>query len=119
MIFLTKASGDECLNDTLFTSLPESRFQITSWKDDHNRNRHHSPPDNLASCECALKMTLQTRAAYGQKYHPKDPTLIWKRTGSRVTPVHVPAGLHVLQKSGALPGSMTSIPKIFEQRSNE
>lgn len=44
---------------------------------------------------------------------------MWRRNGSRVTPVHVLAGLHVLQKSGALPESMTSFPKIFEQRFNE
>ncbi|NKI61546.1 transposase [Labrenzia sp. PO1] len=70
---MTKAFGDECLEDTLFTSLSEYRSQITSWQGDHNRNRHHSSPDNLASCECALKMTLQTRATYGQKYHALIP----------------------------------------------
>ncbi|WP_353653814.1 integrase core domain-containing protein [Labrenzia sp. R5_0] len=47
---MTKAFRDEYLNDTLFTSLRESRSQITSRKGDHNRNRHHSSPDNLAAC---------------------------------------------------------------------
>ncbi|WP_354669953.1 integrase core domain-containing protein [Roseibium aggregatum] len=70
---MTKAFGDECLEDTLFTSLPESRSQITSWKGDHNRNRHHSSPDNLAACEYTLKLTLQTRAADGQTYHALIP----------------------------------------------
>ncbi len=54
---------DECLNETLFTSLSEARSQISAWKDDYNRNRPHSSLGNLTPYEFALKMTLQTRAA--------------------------------------------------------
>lgn len=32
---------DECLNETLFTTLAEARSQITAWKEDYNRNRPH------------------------------------------------------------------------------
>lgn len=42
---------DECLNETLFSSLAQSRAAITAWKEDYNRNRHTrrwaiSPPAN-------------------------------------------------------------------------
>ena len=32
---------DECLNETLFSSLPQARDAITAWKEDYNRNRPH------------------------------------------------------------------------------
>ncbi|XHC10764.1 IS3 family transposase [Labrenzia sp. ac12] len=54
---------DECLNETLFSSLAEARSQITAWKEDYNRNRPHSSLGNLTPYEFASKMTLQTRAA--------------------------------------------------------
>ncbi len=49
---------DECLNETLFSSLSEARAQITAWKDDYNRNRPHSSLGNLMPHEFALQMTL-------------------------------------------------------------
>lgn len=54
---------DECLNETLFSSLSEARSQITAWKDDYNRNRPHSSLGNLTPHEFALKKILQTQAA--------------------------------------------------------
>ncbi len=54
---------DECLNETLFTTLAEARSQITAWKDDYNRNRPHSSLGNLTPSEYAMKMTLQKQAA--------------------------------------------------------
>ncbi|CTQ78163.1 putative transposase OrfB [Roseibium album] len=54
---------DECLNETLFSSLSEVRSQITAWKDDYNRNRPHSSLGNLTPHVFALKMTLHTQAA--------------------------------------------------------
>lgn len=54
---------DECLNETLVSSLAEARRQISSWKEDYNRNRPHSSLRNLIPYEFAMKMALQTRAA--------------------------------------------------------
>ncbi len=54
---------DECLNETLFSSLDEARSQITAWKEDYNRNRPHSSLGNLTPNEFAMKMALQTQAA--------------------------------------------------------
>lgn len=54
---------DECLNETLFSSLAEARSQIRTWKEDYNRNRPHSSLGNLTPNEFAAKMTLYKRAA--------------------------------------------------------
>lgn len=54
---------DECLNETLFSSLPQARQQITDWKDDYNRERPHSSLGNLTPIEFAMKMALEKQAA--------------------------------------------------------
>ncbi len=54
---------DECLNETLFSSLAEARSQITAWKEDYNQNRPHSSLGNLTPSEFAMKMALQKQAA--------------------------------------------------------
>jgi putative transposase len=54
---------DECLNETLFTSLDEARCKIKQWKDDYNQNRLHSSLGNLTTNEYAMKMDLQKLAA--------------------------------------------------------
>lgn len=33
---------DECLNETLFTSLPHARFVLDAWRHDYNHVRPHS-----------------------------------------------------------------------------
>ena len=38
---------DECLNETLFSSLTQARIEITAWKGDYNRNRPHSSLGNI------------------------------------------------------------------------
>ncbi len=54
---------DECLNETLFSSLPQARQQITDWKDDYNRERPHSSLGNITPIEFAMKMALEKQAA--------------------------------------------------------
>jgi putative transposase len=54
---------DECLNETLFSSLADARAQITFWKEDYNRHRPHSSLGNITPGEFAMKMALETRAA--------------------------------------------------------
>ena len=54
---------DECLNETLFSSLAKAREKITAWKEDHNRHRPHSSLGNLTPLEFALKSRLENRAA--------------------------------------------------------
>lgn len=54
---------DECLNETLFSSLDEARSEITKWKEDCNQNRPHSSLGNLTPNEFSAKITLQKQAA--------------------------------------------------------
>lgn len=54
---------DECLNETLFSSLPQARQQITKWKEDYNKERPHSSLGNITPNEFAMKMVLQKKAA--------------------------------------------------------
>ena len=54
---------DECLNETLFTSLAEARLAITLWKEDYNHNRPHSALGNIPPAEFAIKMVLEKLAA--------------------------------------------------------
>ncbi len=54
---------DECLNETLFTSLAEARSAIRLWKEDYNRHRPHSSLGNVPPEEFAMKMALETKAA--------------------------------------------------------
>lgn len=58
---------DECLNETLFSSLPQARDQITKWKEDYNAQRPHSSLGNITPNEFAIKakteMALQKQAA--------------------------------------------------------
>ena len=54
---------DECLNETLFSSLPQARAQITKWKEDYNTERPHSSLGNITPNEFAMKMALEKQAA--------------------------------------------------------
>ena len=54
---------DECLNDTLFSTLTEARTAIRSWMEDYNRHRPHSALGNLPPAEFALKSVLEKQAA--------------------------------------------------------
>ena len=54
---------DECLNDTLFSTLSEARSAITSWKEDYNHHRPHSALGNMTPAEFAMKSTLEKQAA--------------------------------------------------------
>jgi putative transposase len=53
---------DECLNDTLFSTLPEARSAIASWKEDYNHHRPHSAIGNMPPAEFAIKSTLERQA---------------------------------------------------------
>lgn len=54
---------DECLNETLFSSLREAREVLEEWRTDYNRKRPHSALGNLTPSEFAEKMKLDRIAA--------------------------------------------------------
>jgi putative transposase len=54
---------DERLNETLFSSLPDSRDRISVWKEDYNNHRPHSSANNLTPNEFATQLALEKQAA--------------------------------------------------------
>jgi putative transposase len=54
---------DECLNETLFSSLAQARAEIKAWKDDYNAERPHSSLGNLTPNEYAAKSALKLMVA--------------------------------------------------------
>jgi putative transposase len=62
---------DECLNETLFSSLTQARIEITAWKEDYNRNRPHSSLGNITPSEFASQIALEKQAASGQIENPR------------------------------------------------
>jgi len=54
---------DECLNETLFSSLSEAREMLEAWQEDYNNHRPHSALGNLTPSEFAEKTTIDKLAA--------------------------------------------------------
>ncbi len=54
---------DECLNETLFSSLREARDVLEEWRTDYNRKRPHSALGNLTPSEFAEKIKVDRIAA--------------------------------------------------------
>jgi putative transposase len=54
---------DECLNETLFSSLAQARAVINAWRQDYNANRPHSSLGNITPSEFAMKILLEKQAA--------------------------------------------------------
>ncbi len=54
---------DECLNETLFSSLAEARETLDAWQEDYNTHRPHSALGNLTPKEFAKKTSIDKLAA--------------------------------------------------------
>ncbi len=54
---------DECLNETLFSSLAEARETLEAWQEDYNWYRPHSALGNMTPREFAEKMSMDKLAA--------------------------------------------------------
>ncbi len=54
---------DECLNETLFSSLAEARETLDAWREDYNTHRPHSALGNLTPMEFAEKKSMDKLAA--------------------------------------------------------
>ena len=60
---------DECLNETLFSSLEEARTVLAAWRNDYNRVRPHSSLANSTPEEFRHHhLPLAARAAAGQNF---------------------------------------------------
>ncbi len=47
---------DECLNETIFTSLAQARSALAAWRHDYNHHRPHSSLGNMTPAEMAAKL---------------------------------------------------------------
>ena len=54
---------DECLNETLFSSLADAREELEKWQEDYNQQRPHSSIGNLTPFEFAEKIRVDKLAA--------------------------------------------------------
>ena len=54
---------DECLNETLFSSLAKARETLDAWQEDYNWHRPHSALGNLTPMEFAEKKMMDKLAA--------------------------------------------------------
>ena len=54
---------DECLNETLFSTLPQARAVLAAWRLDYDRTRPHSALGNAAPAEFAERIGLAGEAA--------------------------------------------------------
>ena len=48
---------DECLNETLFTSMAHARAVLAAWRQDYNTVRPHSKLGGLTPAEIAVAIT--------------------------------------------------------------
>jgi putative transposase len=76
---------DECLNETLFSSITQARATITAWKEDYNRHRPHSSLGNITSGEFATKLALE-KGADPTIHSPQNSTKTRTKGGAQVTP---------------------------------
>jgi hypothetical protein len=76
---------DECLNDTLFSTLAEARSAITSWKEDRNRHRPHSALSNMTPAEFTSNPRWKNRPPKARNETQDSPSSR-RRKGSQVAP---------------------------------
>lgn len=63
---------DECLNETLFSSLDEARAVLAAWRQDYNRVRPHSSLTNRTPEEFRLNhISLAVSTVPGQEFQPR------------------------------------------------
>lgn len=70
---------DELLNETLFTSLPQARAALASWRTDYNVHRPHS------------RLGWQTPFEFANTFSPRRDTALRTMIGSAPLPVAQPA----------------------------
>jgi putative transposase len=75
---------DECLNETLFSSLAQARAVLRDWRYDYNHVRPHSSLANRSPCQAAQALELFDASALvplamatKRVYQPSDSTHHW------------------------------------------
>lgn len=80
---------DECLNETLFTSLIHARAELAEWQNDHNMVRPHSKLGGHTPAEIAKQAVSGMPRHCLSSHQPsakqwKDSTSEWLQSGEHV-----------------------------------
>ena len=75
---------DECLNETLFVSLPHARTALDTWRADYNGVRPHSALANRTPEEFRAPHIAIAANAATVKTSTQDSTPDWKEVGAQV-----------------------------------
>ena len=59
--------GDECLNETIFTSLAHAREELEAWQHDYNNFRPHSSLGNKTPAEMGAGSTVKPSWGHAPK----------------------------------------------------
>jgi len=84
---------DECLNETLLTSMPQARAVLTTWRQDYNAIRPHATLGGRTPAEIAGQRGLGHAPNPKPRYHPIN---------------HQPSTQSTLRLSGYIQGSMSA-----------
>ena len=84
---------DECLNETLFTSLDHARATLAAWRDDYNTSRPHSALGNRPPAVFARESASDQqwgealRSTWGFAPRPIAPTALTGSNDARTLPI--------------------------------
>jgi putative transposase len=84
---------DECLNETLFTSLAHARATLAAWREDYNTSRPHSALGNRPPAVFARESASDQqwgealRSTWGFAPRPIAPTALTGSNGERTLPI--------------------------------
>lgn len=68
---------DECLTETLFGTLGDTRKTLEEWQEGYSWRRPNSALGNLIPMEFLQKRTVDKMAAYRQRFSPKGSAQSW------------------------------------------
>jgi hypothetical protein len=76
---------NECLNETLFVSLPQARSVLDAWRADYNEVRPHSALANRTPEEFRAQHIAVAAAPATVKTSTQDSTPDWMEAGAQVS----------------------------------
>ena len=79
--------SDECLNETIFTSLAQARAVLAAWRHDYNHHRPHSSLGNMPPAEMAAQSAGQPGCHHAlARASTGSPALLISRGSSGLRP---------------------------------
>jgi len=100
---------DECLNETLFSSLPQARADLAAWRRDYNLTRPHSALGNTPPAAYCREGQACAGGRLTASIQPDDSTSRWRELGSQVRIV-IPVPF--LPRPFTLSDASTALPRV-------